>query len=195
MSTEEPTVPYGYCQCGCGDLAPVAKRTSTIHGMVKGQPMRFIHGHRVRLDRKTERYRPEDRGHDTPCWIWLLGRNRWGYGKATVNGRTVQAHRAVWEELRAPIPDGLQLDHLCRVRECVNPEHLEPVTGAVNSRRGIKARLTSGDVQEIRAALAAGTSQGVIAARFGIARTTVSSIAIGKSWRIDGTTRPGKAAP
>lgn len=60
------------------------------------------------------------------CWIWQGGINNSGYG----------VHRAVYTLLAGEIPDGLQLDHLCRVRRCCNPEHLEPVTARVNVLRG-----------------------------------------------------------
>ncbi len=70
------------------------------------------------------------------CWLWRLRPATKGYGQFFVRGRRVPAHRVVFEHLRAPIPDGLQLDHLCRVRACVNPEHLEIVDGRTNTLRG-----------------------------------------------------------
>ncbi len=69
------------------------------------------------------------------CWLFNGARNHRGYGQVGVNGRTRSAHRVTYEALRAEIPDGLHLDHLCRVRHCVNPWHLEPVTNAVNKER------------------------------------------------------------
>ena len=70
------------------------------------------------------------------CWLWTAARTTpGGYGKVKLDGRTCLAHRVAFEELVGPIPDGLQLDHLCRVRECVNPAHLEPVTASENLRR------------------------------------------------------------
>lgn len=70
------------------------------------------------------------------CWIWTGFLLR-GYGSFSVTSKkTLRAHRWAYEFLRAPIPDGLQLDHLCRNPSCVNPWHLEPVTARVNSRRG-----------------------------------------------------------
>lgn len=74
------------------------------------------------------------------CWIWQMNRDRHGYGAITKwhdgNPRTYRAHRYVYELLVGPIPEGLVIDHLCRVRACVNPEHMEPVTLAENLRRG-----------------------------------------------------------
>jgi hypothetical protein len=75
------------------------------------------------------------------CWEWIGGRFTTGYGqfKRTPGGRlprTVGAHRAAWEYLVGPIPQGLVIDHLCRNRGCVNPDHLELVTLGENSVRG-----------------------------------------------------------
>lgn len=70
------------------------------------------------------------------CWLWTAGLNDSGYGKFRYRGRAERAHRVAYELMIGPIPDGLQLDHLCRVRRCVNPYHLDPVTTAVNTQRG-----------------------------------------------------------
>jgi len=73
---------------------------------------------------------------NTGCWLWDANTTRGGYGHFKVSGRMVYAHRLAYEKLVGPIPDGLSLDHLCRVPGCVNPDHLEPVTHAENVRRG-----------------------------------------------------------
>jgi hypothetical protein len=70
------------------------------------------------------------------CWEWLANRDKDGYGKLKVANVTYRAHRYVWELMVGPIPDGLVIDHLCRNRGCVNPDHMEPVTVAENLHRG-----------------------------------------------------------
>jgi len=70
----------------------------------------------------------------TLCWEWTGARNTSGYGQACLGGRTWGAHRLVYLLVMGQLPD-LPLDHLCRNRLCVNPEHMEPVTSAENTRR------------------------------------------------------------
>ena len=72
---------------------------------------------------------------NTGCWLWQGALTYNGYGKLWWEKCCRRAHRASYEAFMGPIPDGLQLDHTCRVRACVNPEHLEPVTCAENIRR------------------------------------------------------------
>ncbi|MGZ4586215.1 MAG: HNH endonuclease signature motif containing protein [Mycobacteriaceae bacterium] len=68
------------------------------------------------------------------CWLWTGKLNAKGYGSSGAAGES-SAHRAAYTLLVGPIPEGLTLDHLCRVRRCVNPDHLEPVTQRENLRR------------------------------------------------------------
>lgn len=69
------------------------------------------------------------------CWNWAGRRTKAGYGRFHDDHKDLLAHRWVYEFLRADIPVGLELDHLCRNRACVNPWHLEPVTRSVNALR------------------------------------------------------------
>jgi hypothetical protein len=70
------------------------------------------------------------------CWQWTDSLAIEGYGSFRVGDRSIRAHRWTYEHLVGPIPAGLQLDHLCKNRGCVNPDHLEPVTQQENIRRG-----------------------------------------------------------
>lgn len=70
------------------------------------------------------------------CWLWGGSRDRKGYGRWWFRGKQVKAARFAYEHFVGPIPDGLTIDHLCRVTSCVNPGHLEPVPIAENMRRG-----------------------------------------------------------
>lgn len=70
------------------------------------------------------------------CWIWKGGITGQGYGAFWLDGRTIPAHRFSYEYLIGPIPEKMELDHKCRNRKCINPEHLEPVTSKENKLRG-----------------------------------------------------------
>ena len=88
-----------------------------------------------------------ERGNPSECWAWTGFVGKDGYGQFGFRvGESPkhhgQSHRVSYELLVGPVPAGLQLDHLCRVRHCVNPAHLEPVTSAENTRRGLKATKT-----------------------------------------------------
>ena len=72
---------------------------------------------------------------DNGCWLWFRALNDDGYGRVYHEGRRWRCHRLAWIYLRGPIPDGMEMDHLCRVRNCFNPDHLEVVTRAENNRR------------------------------------------------------------
>lgn len=71
------------------------------------------------------------------CWEWISTRNERGYGRLVFDGHKHSAPRVAWELLVGPIPSGMEPDHLCRNPPCVNPDHLEIVTHAENTRRGI----------------------------------------------------------
>ncbi len=157
----------GYCQCGCGEKTNPAPQTR--NGIAKGKPQRFLRGH---VHQRNDAEYLED--PDTGCWIWQLGKTAAGYGARWDKNeeRVLLAHRRYYEQEHGPIPPGLEIDHLCRNRACVNPEHLEAVTRTVNVRRGLGAKLTLEAVQTIRAAR--GTKRAAdLATEYGIALITV----------------------
>ena len=73
---------------------------------------------------------------DSPCWLWTRAKTK-GYGTLWSNGKQIYAHRYMWTVMRGPIPEGMELDHLCRVTACINPQHLEVVTHRENCLRGL----------------------------------------------------------
>jgi hypothetical protein len=77
-----------------------------------------------------------DCGYATPCWISNRAKQGNGYTKMGLCGDTLLTHRVAYEAFVGSIPDGMQIDHLCRQRACCNPEHLEPVTCRENLLRG-----------------------------------------------------------
>jgi HNH endonuclease len=80
---------------------------------------------------------PVNRPELGPCWLWTAYIKENGYGTFAIrHGVVVHAHRLAYELCVGPIPKGKDLDHLCRVRRCINPKHTEPVTRLVNVARG-----------------------------------------------------------
>ena len=100
------------------------------------------------LERFWHRVRQHGRDPVEACWVWIGSRRTGGYGQLTVDGACIGAHRLAYEALRAPIPDGLILDHLCELTPCVNPWHLEPVTYSENNRRRYARRASRADVSK-----------------------------------------------
>lgn len=139
------------CECGCGEETTVSKHNKPSIGAIKGQPFRFKRGHR---NRHCPIIIPHSQRHSvdstTGCWNWLLSKTTAGYGIERIKNKFVMAHRRYYEEQYGAIPYGLQLDHLCRNRGCVNPEHLEPVTNAVNTRRGCNIVINHAIAAQIR---------------------------------------------
>lgn len=126
--------------------------------------------------RDLKRFQRYTRLDASGCLLWTGALGADGYGSFRLHGRPIPAHRAGYELLgEKRIPDGLQLDHLCRVRACVNPTHLEPVTSAENTRRGAGALLTKEKAAEIWLLKRQKTGREV-ARQFGVSESLVSLI-------------------
>lgn len=94
---------------------------------------RFVRLNGSPVERAIQRVVKEDDG----CWYWNGSCTSSGYGHLNAGGgKYPLAHVLLFEHFRGPVPEGLELDHLCRNRRCVNPDHLEPVTHYENERRG-----------------------------------------------------------
>ncbi len=193
MRPDPTEIPYGYCHCGCGELAPIAKTTHFPRGYVKGQPVRFRTGHHARRD---PGWIAEDRGYSTPCHIWQGALDGWGYGCGPMrDGVRCRAHRLAWSTAYGPITAGIHVLHHCDQPACVNVEHLFLGTDADNSddkvakgrqakrARNGKAKLTESDVASIRAATGVGYAD--LAARFGVSRGHISKLRRGRAWAED----------
>lgn len=93
------------------------------------------------IDRFNEQISKSD---ETGCWDWTGTKQANGYSSFYLRGRLLRGHRWSYENFVGPIPDGLQIDHLCRNRACVNPKHLEPVTAQENTRRAMRDACVNG---------------------------------------------------
>lgn len=147
------------------------------------------------------RFRPEAEGRfwekvekGPDCWLWLGGKNNGGYGSFKAGGLH-HPHRYSWALANGPIPDGLQINHHCDNRICVNPAHLYAGTKKENSgdmvargrvSRGSRrplAKITEAEVPFIRHWAVLGYKQDDIADAFGLSQSAVSLITLGRTWR------------
>lgn len=178
-----PPNPSGMCMCGCGNPAPLAPKSNTRAGWIKGQPLRYIKNHQHKR-RDLPDYLLEDHGHSTPCWIWQKGTDgSCGYGRISYKGKRIGAHRYYYLLYIGSLPSEMELDHLCRVPACVNPEHLEPVTHAENMRRGANSKLSPEDVRIMRRLRnERSLSVADLMHRFGVKESAVRAALNGQTW-------------
>lgn len=141
---------------------------------------------------------------ESGCWLWNAGLFSGGYGQFRVGRQKVRAHRAIWQQIRGPIPDGMIVCHTCDNRRCVRPSHLFLGTHADNAQdrdrkgrgtRGRKrpeaaspgesnpsAKLSEAAVISIRRLRQQGHTYRSIAERHGISVSSVRNIATGRTW-------------
>lgn len=123
---------------------------------------------------------------DDGCWVWTANLNN-GYGNFSFGGKTRKAYRFAYEALAGQVESGLSLDHLCRNRGCVNPNHLEPVTQRENVYRGAQAKLTMEKAREIRARIAGGETAAPLSREYGVSLQVIWEISEDRTWREDMT--------
>lgn len=163
-----PNIPPGFCHCGCGEKTP---------------PRNFCPGHSKRGLFRADRWRERVRFLANGCWEWTGHVNAGGYGTIKDRGKILKAHRFVYEQTKGPIPGGLPLDHLCEYKQCVNPDHLEPVPTKTNVRRGKRSKLTVRSAAEIRALYEGGARQVDLAETFGVTPSCIQAVVAGRTWR------------
>lgn len=173
-------IPKGYCQCGCGQQTKINTRNDVSRGWIKGEARQYVfpHSHKP----STPQYAVEDRGYKTPCWIWQWQTNDGGYAKGRVDGEYGLVHRLLYQRKHGPIPDNLPLDHLCEVRPCINPEHLEVTTSKENNRRGKATRLNPELIPRIWQLELAGVNRAQIARQLNITLGQVRSVIEWRAW-------------
>lgn len=115
------------------------------------------------------------------CWLWTGSTGEWGYGKFNVSRRTRTATRGAWEFTYGPIPEGKQVLHHCDTPACVRPDHLFLGTHDDNQEdKGRKGRapgkLTEQDRLDIKAAMAAGIPQNLLALKYEVHQTTIGRV-------------------
>jgi len=201
-------IPYGYCHCGCGQLAPLHKVNGHCLKHEIGTPRKFIQGHATRLRPKnnpvTRFWETVNKNGSIPehcpelgnCWEWtgscfVCG----GYGSFHIGNGSIRAHRFSWELNNDKIQNGLWVLHKCDNPKCVNPTHLFLGTPKENTRdminknrsaRGEKGgmhKITNEQAEYIRERYAqGGITQLELGRQMGIDQAQISRIVNRKSF-------------
>lgn len=198
----EQNIPFGYCQCGCGQLAPIATRNRHERGQVKGQPMRYIpHHYRTEYPPLEDRLWANVHKTDT-CWLWQGGKGSHGYGEINLGNKVLLTHRLSYEIHYGSIPEGFHVCHKCDVRACINPAHLflgtpldnmqdmkkkgrqiHDPSSYTNGEKVHTAKLKRAQVIAIRQRVASGDRQIDVARELGISTYMVWAIVHRKTWK------------
>jgi hypothetical protein len=200
-TTNEPTneIPYGYCQCGCGQKTWIPAKNESKHGYIKGVPVRFFAGHGKRKLKSLadELWSHCVVGDKDACWEWQGGKTSSGYGQLYYRMQQHKTHRLSYELHYGPIPGGMSILHKCDNPPCCNPNHLCLGTRADNvadmchkkrndGPRGEEchtAKLTESDIPVIRQMREDGMTLMAIAAIYGISSDSISHVVRRKTWK------------
>lgn len=193
--------PFGECQCGCGQLTPLAKQTDRKIGNIANMPLRFINGHQykryeITFEEAFWKYVPKKESNE--CWEWQGTISPNGYGHMRYRDKDYVAHRVSYEFRHGPIPSGMFACHKCDNRGCVNPDHIFIGTQADNIADMIAkgrqhkaygsatsgAKLNDHLVVEIRKRYATGDiSQQALGREYGVDGKTINAVIARKTWR------------
>lgn len=190
----DPSVPYGYCHCLCGDKTPLALETKTKIGWVRGEPIRYIYGHQHRVKgvlkrdlrpaklEKGPRWIAMGCGYETPCHVWQWATTPAGYGIVVHEGRNQVAHRVAYILKNGPIPDEMKVHHKCENPPCINTDHLQHMSNADNIRLSTLTNMTEEIVFKMFALRKSGMKWKAIAVEVGITYESARAIGCGKRW-------------
>lgn len=181
MPTER-TIPEGFCECGCGQRTAISRYSAARFGYVKGQPRRFLPGHRNRIT-----HNPLSRvviDSETGCQVWPGWFDSLHGPMARVGEQRVRLLPLVYERAHGPLPPSHEIWQTCRNRRCLNGDHLVAERRRDSSVRRRRTKLNPETVREIRRALADPyRTERDIAAEFGISRGHVNNIKRGHAWK------------
>lgn len=208
ISDDTTQIPYGYCQCGCGQKTKLARQSHTKSKHTRGEPFKYIFGHSTKKkpleQRIAEFWNRVNKDGSIPvhclelgqCWEWTGSHDKDGYGQFSYTTGKQRATRIMWVFIYGEIPDGLFVLHKCDNPKCVRPDHLWLGTNIDNMRdrsqkgrqcRGEKqrnAKLTETQIIDIRRRYAVGNvSYNVLSAEYHINKTTISQIILRKTWK------------
>jgi hypothetical protein len=191
-------IPYGFCQCGCGQKTKLARQDNPEHGHIKGKPLRYILNHHNTPPTIQDKFwQHVSKQDDESCWEWQGNQTDFGYGKFTYRGKTYLAHRVSWEIHYGAIPKGKFVCHNCPDGDnprCANPHHLWLGTSTENTAdrqakgrqaKGTKyphAKISDPDVHQIRKWHQQGITNRQIAKLIGCSNSTVDRIVSGRAW-------------
>lgn len=145
---------------------------------VRGKHLRYVGNH---SSRRVERYSVEDRGYETPCWIWQRFTAPTGHAMLKVGDDERGAHVVYYERRYGPVPRGYHVHHKCEHGACVNPDHLEALTPAEHKQA--HSKLSAADVDDIRRRVRQGELQKALAREYGVSRQTVCDMVHRRTWR------------
>lgn len=133
------------CECGCGRPTPLAKENNAPRGLVKGQPQRFIYGHRNRGQRPHNKKMLACMVSADGCWLCVtpLSTQRAGHLRVDVQGRPHSLHRLIYEAIHGPLGKDVVVRHRCNHPTCLNPSHLLAGTTQDNTADRVAADRTA----------------------------------------------------